>query len=255
MIIFMKTIFDIGMYDGADTKYYLSQGYKVVAVEANPALIDKVKHQLSKEVESGQLILVNAAVVEKECQQVELTISGSDIGSSSIFRRRVEADDPVAALIKVKGVTLNNLIDLYGVPFYLKVDIEGADKFAVLPIKADKRPTYLSFEVSEDYEELLNYAESIGYSKFKFISQCCFRELDNERNLADKICRKIIYTLGFKNASHLRRKGIFFKIGHSSGPVPWQSDGTWCSKEELIQKRDRAKQTNNWQGWYDIHAM
>jgi hypothetical protein len=34
----MRTIFDIGMYDGAESAYYLQSGYRVVAVEANPEL-------------------------------------------------------------------------------------------------------------------------------------------------------------------------------------------------------------------------
>ena len=35
----MKTIFDFGMCDAADTVYFLEEGFKVVAVEANAALV------------------------------------------------------------------------------------------------------------------------------------------------------------------------------------------------------------------------
>ena len=35
----MALVIDVGMYDGADTAYYLSMGYRVLAVEANPALV------------------------------------------------------------------------------------------------------------------------------------------------------------------------------------------------------------------------
>ena len=53
----MKTVFDIGMYDGADTEYYLSEGHKVVAVEANPALVERAKAKFPNELSSGQFDL------------------------------------------------------------------------------------------------------------------------------------------------------------------------------------------------------
>ena len=36
-----KLIYDIGMFDGADTRYYLNKGYKVLAVEANPIVVKR----------------------------------------------------------------------------------------------------------------------------------------------------------------------------------------------------------------------
>ena len=32
-------IYDVGMHDGDDTAYYLDKGFQVVAVEANPVLV------------------------------------------------------------------------------------------------------------------------------------------------------------------------------------------------------------------------
>ena len=50
----MKIIFDIGMYDGRDTEYYLTLADKVVAVEANPALVSNAKNKFKKEIEEGR---------------------------------------------------------------------------------------------------------------------------------------------------------------------------------------------------------
>lgn len=58
----MNKIFDIGMYDGADTAYYLESGYQVVAVEANPDLVECAARQFSASLASGQLVLINAAI-------------------------------------------------------------------------------------------------------------------------------------------------------------------------------------------------
>ena len=34
-------IYDIGMNHGEDTAYYLSKGFRVIAIEANPGLTDE----------------------------------------------------------------------------------------------------------------------------------------------------------------------------------------------------------------------
>ena len=118
------------------------------------------------------------------------------------------------------------MFDEYGIPYYLKVDIEGADELCVLGLNKIKKPQFLSFEVY-DYNiiSLLNYIESIGYTKFKLINQINFREISNQNNVYDKISDKIVRKLGYKYPKYVRRNGRFFLIGHSIGPLPWNSDG------------------------------
>ena len=38
-----KLIFDIGMYDGSDTRYYLNEGFRVLAIEENPVLVKRAR--------------------------------------------------------------------------------------------------------------------------------------------------------------------------------------------------------------------
>ena len=56
-----RIIYDIGANDGADTGFYLAKGFKVIAVEADPALCDKIGKQyhlqvLGKNFEVGTTI-------------------------------------------------------------------------------------------------------------------------------------------------------------------------------------------------------
>jgi hypothetical protein len=51
----MKIAFDIGMYDGADTAYYLESGYKVIAVEANPNLAEMERSIFASPISRGEL--------------------------------------------------------------------------------------------------------------------------------------------------------------------------------------------------------
>ena len=168
----MKKIFDIGMFDGADTAYYLESGYQVIAVEANPDLVESASRRFSAPLASGQLVCVHGAISSSE-GPVELNLCGDDLGSSSVISERLAERRPIGA-ITVPGVTMLQLFERYGLPEYLKVDIEGADGLCILPLTSDHRPNFLSFEVGEDVDELIAHAEAIGYRRFKVINQISF---------------------------------------------------------------------------------
>ena len=54
-------IIDVGMHDGTDTAYYLAKGFRVVAVEANPALVRAAQDRFSVEIDEGRLAIIAAA--------------------------------------------------------------------------------------------------------------------------------------------------------------------------------------------------
>jgi len=249
----VKLIFDIGMYDGSDTRYYLSEGYKVVAVAANPNLIEKASKEFEEQIKSGQLVLVNNAINHNAGEELSLTIAGDDLGSSSIFEEKISHKNPLGSF-KVMSITINDLIEEYGQPYFVKIDIEGADRFCILPLDKKSRPHYISFEAGEDMEELFDHLKMIGYTKFKAINQWNFDELDKQESLIHRIKRKIIRLLGYKNAAEVRRSGRLFTKGHSAGPAPWVSDGKWQDADFLLKKFKSVESKNELNGWYDIHA-
>lgn len=249
----MRTIFDIGMYDGADTAYYLESGYRVVAVEANPELVDSASERFRAHVASGRLTCVNAAI-SPGGQPVELTISGGDLGSSSLFADRVAGKRPVGA-IQVPGVTVVDLFERFGVPYYLKVDIEGADGLCITPLSAERCPDFLSFEVGDDVNALIEYVESIGLRRFRVVDQGSFRELAQGRHPYDRVARRVVRALGYANPGMVRRRGRFFAVGHSSGPLPWVARGPWYSGERARRRLREAERAGRLDGgWYDVHA-
>jgi FkbM family methyltransferase len=250
----MNLVFDIGMYDGSDTRYYLSEGFKVVAVEANPNLIEKAKSEFRKELSAGQLELVHAAICNKPGQELSLAISGDDLGSSSIVEGYISHKNPIGSYI-VKGMTITELIKEHGIPYFIKVDIEGADRYAVLPLTKNNRPRYISFEAGDDLVEIIEHLRNIGYTKFKAINQCNFEELRDQESLIYRIKRKLIHFLGYSEPRYARRNGRLFLLGHSAGPAPWDSAGKWQDLDSLLTHWKLKKSKNELGGWYDIHAM
>jgi FkbM family methyltransferase len=250
----MKLVFDIGMYDGSDTDYYLSEGYKVIAVEANANLIEKAKIRFNQQISSGQLVLVNRAICKDPGAEIKLNICGDDLGSSSVFAEKIQDRNPLGSY-SVAGTTILELIEKYGCPYFIKVDIEGSDRNCILPLDEGNRPQYISFEVDDDIEELVAHLKKIGFTKFKTINQCNFNELNNQESLTIRIKKKLIYLLGYSEPKYVRRNGRFFVSGHSAGPAPWASDGKWQDSNHLLSQLKLAASNNKLWDWYDVHAM
>ena len=247
-----RTIFDIGMYDGSDSRYFLDAGYHVVAVEANPELAAKAMHAFQDDIQDGRLTVLNRARAG-EPGEVALVLCADDLGASSIIESKVAHRNPSGSCT-VQAVTFAELIDQFGVPYYAKVDIEGADRHCILAITPDRRPEFLSFEADNDLQELVTHLSSIGYRKFKLIGQCSFLELDNERSWGYRLRRRMMRTLGFDHPLRVRRTGRWFQLMHSSGPAPWASDGAWYSAGTLLAKWGNARRHERLMGWYDVHA-
>jgi FkbM family methyltransferase len=245
------SIFDIGLFDGTDTAYYLELG-KVVAVEANPRLVQRGQERFGDQIKSGRLTIVHAAI-STDTNPVELTVSGDDLGASSMFQDRVAERKP-AGSFTAPGLPILDLIRQYGIPEYMKVDIEGADRFCVLHLTRDIRPRYLSFEIGPDVEELLAHVRSIGYTRFKIINQVRLRELANEDSLRDRITSRLSKTLGNGESRQLRRAGRVFSAGVCSGPVPWKTDGRWYSGDETSARWRAVTARTGYIAHYDIHA-
>jgi FkbM family methyltransferase len=250
----MTLVFDIGMFDGADTAAYLAQGCRVVAVEANPALVTAAAERFALAIQRGQLTVCHAAI-SADGAPVTLTLSGADLGSSSTIVTDAwrAAKRPVGE-VTVPGTTLAQLVAAHGVPHYLKVDIEGADRHVVLALTAAQRPPYLSFEVGDDADELIAHAAAVGYRRFKIVNQLAFRELANQDALRDRLARRLMRTLGLDEPRLVRRAGHWFVVGHSSGPVPWQGDGRWWSAQQVRTRLADAHAQGALRAWYDIHA-
>jgi Methyltransferase FkbM domain len=128
----------------------------------------------------------------------------------------------------------------HGVPYFLKVDIEGMD---MLPIRAlrdvNERPRYVSVEsnvTSNDasfgrvFDELAELW-SLGYRAFKYVNQ---RLLPRVRLPAPPL------------------KGEYVDArftGHSSGPFGRETPGRWRTAEQALAQAELLRFTHNIGGY------
>jgi FkbM family methyltransferase len=170
-------IFDVGLHLGEDSEFYLKKGFDVVAVEANPALADKTANRLKPYVDAGRLTIVNKAIARDEGP---ITFFASDVSvwgtTDPKWAERNRRLGSSNSEVTISGIPFYRLLEQYGVPYYMKIDIEGADTLCLegLLAKAD-RPKYVSLESSKtSFEDLVNefcLLQKLGYRKYKIVAQ------------------------------------------------------------------------------------
>jgi len=239
-----KLIFDLGFHNGDDTDFYLKKGFKVVALEANPDLIETGKERFQDYIISGQLILLHKAI-HFFMGQDSFYIHQTNINYSSCFKELVEIDKTISKKIDIETITFDKLCNNYGVPYYAKVDVEGCDIFVAEKIsKMEIKPSYVSFELcKKDYSYIFAYLLLSGYTKFQLINQVHnpIRKLP----LLQKEGNSIDYTFS-EHSSGLFGKDL--------------QDKMWLTYEEMLlhyMKYRELKQLDNQEltfGWIDLHA-
>ncbi|MGB7548740.1 MAG: FkbM family methyltransferase, partial [Terracidiphilus sp.] len=134
-------IYDVGLNNGEDSEFYLKKGFRVVAIEALPALAEAARERLHGYVESGQLTILNLAVAEKD-GPLDFYISENDGLSSACPDSRGHRGNLVKTT--VQGSRFSNVLARYGAPYFLKVDIEGLDILCLQALREfDSRPKYV----------------------------------------------------------------------------------------------------------------
>lgn len=171
-------IFDIGMHEGEDTEFYLKKGFNVVAVEANPMLCQKTSTRLQKYIDSGQLKIINAAIADS-VGFIDFYVSPSSPVWSTANLEWVRRSEQMGASFKstkVTSITFEQIVYEFGLPYYLKIDIEGNDTLCLEGlVKLGCRPTHISIESCKtsmrDLRRELELLSHLGYNQFKIINQ------------------------------------------------------------------------------------
>lgn len=213
-------IFDIGMHRGADTEFYLRKGFSVLAVEANPAMITVTADRLHEYVDAGRLTILHLAVADHK-GETEFYVSDRE-GWGSVLKDRALSDHQLRVgshPVRVPCDTFQNILKNYGVPYYLKVDIEGSDALCIeaLP-EVETPPRYVSLECDladpAQMSSMLEQLGKAGYKRFKLLNQARNPSL---------------------HCPYPAREGLYVptKFTHyMSGPFGEETPGPWSTGEQ-----------------------
>jgi len=156
-------VFDIGTNYGNHTSIFLELGAKVICLEPNPNLIPLLKKRFRNRVK-----IINKGVSSKqEVLQFNLL---KNPGCSTFDISTIPKGEVPVVIIPIKTITLNNLINTYGEPKFIKIDVEGFEYEVLQTLK--KPVKTLSFEFNllrkNIADKCLHHLKSIGYEKFNF---------------------------------------------------------------------------------------
>jgi FkbM family methyltransferase len=166
-------VFDIGANHGNRSTVFSKICKKVIAVEPNPVLAEKLSRKFTKNV-----IVVSKAVGSMS-GEIDLFINKSDVLStiSPEWIAKVKETERFGTLsdsftkkVKVNMVTLNELIKEYGIPAFVKIDVEGVE-FDIIKTMDSVCVKGLSCEFtipesSKNTFSIVTHLKEIGYNYF-----------------------------------------------------------------------------------------
>ena len=254
-------IFDIGMHEGQDSEFYLKKGFKVVGVEADAELCSQAASRFADAVRDERLVIVNTAVA-------------ATVGELTFYRcpERTEWStiEPTKAprgyaldAVTVTSTTLEALMARFGTPYFVKIDIEGADMAAIQGLPREgELPRFISVEVDSGgvnmVRKQVRSLTDMGYSQFAISPQ-----LDVPKRRAPRPPRE---------GADVEHR---FETG-SSGLFGEELPARWMGPEEIVEAfrpivlrycltggdslvRSRTlrrvlKRVGFRAGWHDLHA-
>jgi FkbM family methyltransferase len=230
-----RLVFDLGMNNGDDTFYYISRGFDVVALDANPTLCQKARWRFETAIGHRRLTVINAAISDAP-GEATFHVNLDNDHWSSLDIGWAGRDGSRCQDIRVPCVTLAGLFGEYGVPHYLKIDVEGADQAVLDQLRGtDELPRYVSVEDCRFGFQYMETLAACGYDGFKLLDQSTVPQM------TDAVT------------------GKRFPAG-SSGPFGDDVPGDWLSHGDMVAHysstvRDRegrrlAPRTH----WWDIHC-
>jgi len=162
-------VFDIGANVGSHSRAFLNLGARVVAVEPDPRCISELQS-------IPRLSVVHAAAGEDGVfgqlkfghSSVASTLSGKWIESATRVDRFGGFE--WTAELPVIQVSLDHLIQMYGRPDFIKIDVEGYEAEVLRGLSSPVKALSFEFhpEFSDSILDCLEQLSGLGFHKFSY---------------------------------------------------------------------------------------
>lgn len=272
-----RLIFDVGMHNGDDTAFYLHRGFRVVAIEADPALAEQGRRRFAREIEEGRLTLLNVGIAPQEGTATFWLCEGRSEWNS-FDRACASRQGHACRPIEVPCRRFASILREHGAPHYIKIDIETHDRHCLADLRGEELPKYISIELTAMAE--LIKLQSLGYDAFKLVLQGHHAAVKDETltlrawvaklvravpqlawiarklsSLAGKLSRASSRLFrGISGASQNNEREWVFPFG-SSGPFGEEAPGEWIGFDEAAFRWLALQRIYPGEVWCDVHAV
>lgn len=219
-------IYDVGLHQGEDTDYYLKKGFDVIAFDANPELIGRCRARFSEAIASGRLQIIEGAIAPPSTGESVVFYKNPISVWGTIDPQWADRNAKLgfdSERIEVPRVDIGNVLRSRGIPFYLKIDVEGVDRHVLERLlEFEARPRYVSIESEKvDFAALradMTLLGKLGYRKFKPVQQ-------------ETVPGTIIKTRALDGSD------MEYAFAHdASGPFGEDIPQPWLSHDETLQE-------------------
>lgn len=196
--------FDIGANIGKWSQANIVNCDKIIAIEASPITFEKLKNNCTND----KIILLNYAVCNNSGNDIKFYHCNAD--TLSTLNKNWLSDDSSRFCnfasykeITCKTITIDNLIEKYGEPELIKIDVEGGEYECILSLT--KKVKLLCFEWASETNNItfncLSHLDKLGFTKFYVQNEdkYTFRPNDNDFNGIDVIRHQILNTVPKKD--------------------------------------------------------
>ena len=256
MAIQSDLVIDLGLHKGEDTAFYLAKGFRVVSVEADPDLARECQARFVRELSAQRLRIIEGAIAEGGPKVTFYKDEKSVWGTvNQDWAKRNEKLGSHHRLIEVNVLDIGQIFNDFGIPYYLKLDIEGSEHLVLTAMLAlHDKPPFLSMESEKvSFKKLLwelRTLRKLGYRHFKVVPQLFIPGTTIQTE--DLAGRKFAYTFE----------------PEATGPFGDEAGGRWlgyyqaCLKYVWIFGLYKlfgdsgllTRITGRFPGWYDTHA-
>lgn len=262
--------FDVGLHRGEDTAYYLAKGYRVVAFEASPPLVEAARARFAKEIADGRVILVAGAITPPGGGETVAFFQHENSVLGTVDPEWNHRNEGRGAVVSVEVPTVDFAAALrsYGVPAYLKVDIEGVDRWCLEQLAAfEHRPYWVSIESSKlgiaEVTQELDLLERLGYDAFSARQQAGIEQVSVETQTLDGQPLRYQFELHSSGAfgpdldDWTGKDAIVARYEAIMRDYRRWGDGTFWMRNTLTRKAAGGLARiarRPLPGWYDTHA-
>jgi len=196
--------FDIGANIGEWSKANIHKCDKIIAVEAVPIIYNKLINNCKN---NNNIVTINYAVANNNNKDIIFYYANCDVistmnkdwltSSSSRFYRQPYTQ------ITCKSITIDSLIEQYGTPELIKIDVEGGeyDCISSLSQKVDTLCFEWASETNNISFKCIDYLYNLGFTKFymQINDEYTFVPDNNAYYDINTIKEKLIYTIPKKD--------------------------------------------------------
>lgn len=176
--------FDIGSNIGLWSLKNIELCDKIISIEASPLTFSRLVNNCKND----KIILLNYAVCNNNCNDITFYQANCDVISTInkdwLTKDTSRFNNYPYTEITCKTITIDKLIEQYGLPDLIKIDVEGGEYECIASLT--QKVQLLCFEWASEVNDItfkcLDYLLNLGYTEFYIQNEdnYLFRPQDND---------------------------------------------------------------------------